>query len=303
MSDNKKRKVGLGISIWITAALGLLIIFVIKYKDISRNIQETAFFDRLRGKPAAEEQTPPAVQTMPEEGDGITEISLLPSVETGVPDEPSAADGSAGAPVTPPAGTPADVTTTPFVESAPQPAVPQLRETPEAAQLPARSQEPARTQRQASEQASRPVITDVRKTNVKLWFVQIDSDGSVSRREITRELPHTDSPLTAALQSLLNGPELAERNKGSMSLIPSGTKLLGASVRNGVASLNFSDAFEYSQSYGVEGYLAQLMQIVYTATSFPTVSSVQFLIEGQKKEYLGSEGVWIGGPLGRASFK
>ena len=74
-------------------------------------------------------------------------------------------------------------------------------------------------------------------------------------------------------------------------------------MRNGVASLNFSDAFEYSQSYGVEGYLAQLMQIVYTATSFPTVSSVQFLIEGQKKEYLGSEGVWIGGPLGRASFK
>nr|WP_257225304.1 GerMN domain-containing protein [Treponema parvum] len=52
----------------------------------------------------------------------------------------------------------------------------------------------------------------------------------------------------------------------------------------------------------MEGYLGQLMQIVYTATSFSTVDSVQFLIEGQKKDYLGSEGVWIGSPLARSSF-
>ena len=44
------------------------------------------------------------------------------------------------------------------------------------------------------------------------------------------------------------------------------------------------------------------MQIVYTATEFSTVKSVQFLIDGQKKEYLGSEGVWIGSPLSRTSF-
>ena len=43
----------------------------------------------------------------------------------------------------------------------------------------------------------------------------------------------------------------------------------------------------------VEGYVNQLMQIVYTATSFSTVNSVQFLIEGEKREYLGSEGQWI----------
>ncbi|QTQ17448.1 GerMN domain-containing protein [Treponema parvum] len=68
-----------------------------------------------------------------------------------------------------------------------------------------------------------------------------------------------------------------------------------------MAFLNFSEEFEYNP-YGVEGYLGQLMQIVYTATSFSTVDSVQFLIEGQKKDYLGSEGVWIGSPLARSSF-
>ena len=86
-----------------------------------------------------------------------------------------------------------------------------------------------------------------------------------------------------------------------MSLIPEGTKLLGASVKNGVATLNFNENFEFN-TIGVEGYIGQLMQIVYTATEFSTVKSVQFLIEGQHKDYLGSEGQWIGSPLARSSF-
>ena len=86
-----------------------------------------------------------------------------------------------------------------------------------------------------------------------------------------------------------------------MSLIPEGTKLLGAKVQNGIAYLDFSENFEFN-SYGVEGYNGQLMQIVYTATNFSTVKSVQFLIEGKKKEYLGSEGQWIGSPLSRSAF-
>jgi spore germination protein GerM len=45
------------------------------------------------------------------------------------------------------------------------------------------------------------------------------------------------------------------------------------------------------------------MQVVYTATAFSTVDSVQILIDGEKKEYLGSEGVWIGSPLARSSFR
>ena len=67
-------------------------------------------------------------------------------------------------------------------------------------------------------------------------------------------------------------------------------------------NLNFNDEFEFN-TIGVEGYLGQLMQIVYTATAFPTVDSVQILISGEKKDYLGSEGVWIGSPLARSSFR
>lgn len=132
-----------------------------------------------------------------------------------------------------------------------------------------------------------------------LYFVSIGADGSVSRCAVKRQLARSDSPLTDAVKALLGGPLPGEKN--AMSLIPSGSKLIGASVKNGVATLNFNENFEFN-SYGVEGSIGQLMQIVYTATEFSTVKSVQFLIEGEKKEYLGSEGQWIGTPLSRGSF-
>ena len=62
-----------------------------------------------------------------------------------------------------------------------------------------------------------------------------------------------------------------------------------------------SEDFEFN-TLGAEGYMGQLMQIVYTASNFSTVKSVQFLVEGEKKDYLGSGGQWIGSPLSKNSF-
>ena len=138
--------------------------------------------------------------------------------------------------------------------------------------------------------------------DISLYFMYIDATGNLIRKETVRSIPSTNSILTATLQALLAGTTTAEESKGYISLIPDGTVLLSASVKNKVAYLNFNDAFQWNK-YGVEGYFGQLIQIVYTATSFSTVDSVQFLIEGMKQDYLGSEGVWIGSPLSRASFK
>jgi len=135
-------------------------------------------------------------------------------------------------------------------------------------------------------------------TTVKLYYVVIDADGSVNYKAVNRTVAK-DSPLTNAINALLAGPTFEEKN--CSTLIPKGTKLLGVSIKDGVATLNFSDAFEFNQD-GIEGYLAQLKQIINTATEFSSVNSVQFLINGQKKEYLGSDGVWIGTPLGRNSL-
>ena len=146
-----------------------------------------------------------------------------------------------------------------------------------------------------------PVNSDVETATSKLWFTLVDSDGRITRKQCVRKVVKSTAPLTNNLKLLLQGPNSVELDSGGMSLIPSGTRLLTAVVKDGTAYLNFSREFEENR-LGVEGFLAQLQQVVFTSTEFATVKRVQILIEGQKKETLG-DGVWIGSPLSRADFK
>ncbi len=137
--------------------------------------------------------------------------------------------------------------------------------------------------------------------NAKMYFISIGSDGQIMRKALTRKVRKTDSPMSNVLKTLLRGPSLAESKKGYRTFIPPNTRLLSATVKDGIAILNLSEEFQFNQ-YGIEAYQEQLAQIVLTACEFPTVTSVQFLIEGERKNYLGGEGVWIGSPLTPASF-
>ena len=49
---------------------------------------------------------------------------------------------------------------------------------------------------------------------------KIDADGNVSRIEVVRSLPKSDSPLTDALYALLSGTTSTDKAKGLRSLIP-----------------------------------------------------------------------------------
>jgi spore germination protein GerM len=145
-------------------------------------------------------------------------------------------------------------------------------------------------------------MEQVKSTRVAtLYFIRVDDDGTISRHDVQRTVSVSDSPMSDALAALMAGPDADEISRGFISLIPSGTRLLSAQVRGSTAYLNFNDAFMYNR-YGIEGYAGQLKQIVYTATVYPTVKDVQILIDGQKREYLGGDGVYIGKPLSRASF-
>jgi len=135
-----------------------------------------------------------------------------------------------------------------------------------------------------------------------LFFVSISEDGAtISSREVKRSVTTADSPLTDAIKALIAGPSEAEIRTGLVSLVPRGTKLKGIVVKGSTAIIDLSDAFMYNR-YGSEGFAAQLKQIVYTATSFPSVQDVQILVEGKPRDYLGGEGIYIGKPLSRNSL-
>jgi spore germination protein GerM len=249
-----------------------LLLFVLNWNRIRETVSSTGFADAFpdrRVAPAEDPQLLPR-ETLPDsipEGDG----SAGPA--SALPDEPAS---------------PADVP------------APDATVQTEPAQLPVQ-EEPGSVE----DPADKPLVTpmeQVKATRIaSLYFIQVDDDGAISRHEVKRTVSSSDFPLTDALNALLAGPSADELSRNYITLIPSGTRLLSAQVRGSTAYVDFSEAFMYNR-YGIEGYAGQLKQVVYTATSFPTVKDVQILIEGSKRDFLGGEGVFIGKPLARASF-
>jgi spore germination protein GerM len=130
-----------------------------------------------------------------------------------------------------------------------------------------------------------------------LYFIQVDRSGTILRVKVNRKFPVSDSPMADVIKALIAGPNEDEKRKDLISLIPLGTRIISATIRGSTAYINFNEDFLYN-TFGIEGYEGQLRQIVFTVTEFPNVKDVQFLIEGQRIDYLG-EGIWIGSPLSR----
>jgi len=251
-----------------------LLLFVFSWDKIKSTLASTGFIDAVGSK------TPVTVPVEPAHGDG----SLAPEQPTQTKPSPQETQNPiAPKPVAPPPVNPTATTTTPTATTTkPQPAP---KETPTVTPAPKASP-----------------MDVVKSTRVAvLYFIRVDDDGVISRHEVKRTVDVSDSPMTDALNALMSGPDADELARGFISLIPSDAKLISAQVRGSTAYLNFNEAFMYNR-YGIEGYAGQLKQIVYTATGFPTVKDVQVLIDGQTRDYLGGDGVFIGKPLSRASF-
>ncbi len=139
-------------------------------------------------------------------------------------------------------------------------------------------------------------------TAVTLYFIRVSDDGRIIPEAVERSVVAGDSPLTRTIESLVNGPNVDAINRGLLNLIPDGTRLLSASVEGRVAYLNFSEEFRFNP-LGTEGSLAQLQQVVYSATAFSSIDRVQILVEGNVLDYLSVEGIYIGAPLSRDTFR
>ncbi len=135
-----------------------------------------------------------------------------------------------------------------------------------------------------------------------LFFIRVSDDGRIIAESVERTIRFEGGPLTGTMHALIAGPDSEDLNRGLLSLVPRETELLSARVASGVAFLNFNEAFRFNPM-GLEGYLAQMQQIVLTATQFVTVDAVQILINGQSEDYLGGDGVYIGEPLRPSDFR
>lgn len=284
--DNKKKN-GIGLAVWVVAAIILLIVFLVCRERMLTVLKETDFFNKVFGsEPEFITKFEPKESVEPKAESEITEETILENIvssknNTVVIEEKQDTNYS-------------PISSIDEKESSNSVVIPEEKTE---AKIP-ESKEETTSKKNVKEEKE---TENVAKMDQHLFFIVISGDGSVIRKEVVRQIPKTSTPLTAAINALLNGPNFSELEEGYMSLIPDGTQLLGASINDGVATINFSENFLFNK-YGVEGIYGQLMQVVYTATAFSNINSVQFLIEGAKQDYLG-EGVYVGAPLPRSVFR
>jgi spore germination protein GerM len=262
-----------GCLIWLVVFSFIFLLFVLNWGRISDTLQRTNFNEIFKNQRQTDKPQPTAP------------VNPAPKVE-----EPL----SGARPGLAPAGT-----TTP-----PKPAGSAGRGADSIEVPDATSTKPPAGPNPAAVTAAEKALTAAQPQKARsatLFFVRIDDDGVIVRQDVPRLVPLSDSPLTDALAALIRGPNEDELRKHLVSLIPAGTKLLSVRVQGSTAVVNLNEAFMYNH-YGIEGYAGQLKQIVYTATAFPTVHDVQILIDGERHDYLGGEGVYIGKPLSRNSF-
>ena len=115
-----------------------------------------------------------------------------------------------------------------------------------------------------------------------------------------RTEPATSRVGTAALESLLEGPDSFELGYGLRTAVPEGTELLGLTINDGIAHVDLTSEFE--SGGGSLSMQLRLAQIVYTITQFPTVDGVGFSLDGRPIEVHGGEGGIIDHPLTRRDF-
>lgn len=150
--------------------------------------------------------------------------------------------------------------------------------------------------------AASPTPSAGETTIVRAYFF-LDGDlGSEGLVPVLREVPRTPAVGTAAMNALLSGPTTAERAERVItSAVPAGSRLLGLTIENSVATVDLSSEFE--SGGGSMSISVRLAQVVYTLTQFPTVQFVQFEIEGRPVTVFSSEGLILDGPVGRADYE
>jgi len=143
--------------------------------------------------------------------------------------------------------------------------------------------------------------TTVETMIVRAYYVLGGAPGVTGLVPTLRVVPKTTGVARASLEALLDSGSITDAYPQISSAIPPATKLLGISVKDGIATVDLSR--EFASGGGSASSFLRLGQVVYTLTQFSTVRSVSFQVEGQTVTTFGPEGIVLEGPQRRADFR
>lgn len=126
-----------------------------------------------------------------------------------------------------------------------------------------------------------------------------DSKGFII--PVMRRIPQAEGIGRAAINLLIDEPGLREDLAlvGLLPVLPAGTEVIGMSINEGLAKVNFN---ENLLSYETEiDEKAIIQSLVYTLTEFDTIDKVQLLVDGKKIKKL-PHGTKVKDPLQRENI-
>jgi len=135
-------------------------------------------------------------------------------------------------------------------------------------------------------------------------YLLTHTENNVYIVPVVRKIPYRrklEKKVRFLIEKLIEGPTPEEKARGLSTAIPSGVKLLNVRIERNVVYLDFNEEIEKGGgTLTMEGRLAQ---IVYTATQFPEIEKVRFLIGGKFIKYFSGEGITeVENPVDRKTF-
>lgn len=98
---------------------------------------------------------------------------------------------------------------------------------------------------------------------------------------VTKDIPWVEGIGRAALERLVDSTEIRAElaEKGLKPSLPEGTEILGMTIKDGLAKVDFSNEFLNSEDRIAEQNAID--SVVYTLTEFPAVEKVKILVDGK----------------------
>ncbi|NPV74353.1 MAG: spore gernimation protein [Pelotomaculum sp.] len=113
-------------------------------------------------------------------------------------------------------------------------------------------------------------------SNLAVYYVKMTGSDAYLVREV-HQVPFTREVAKAALEELIN---TAPSTPGAVRVLPPATKIRGISIKDGLATVDFSRDVLRANT-GASGEALGIQSIVNTLTEFPEVQKVSFLVEGR----------------------
>ena len=126
------------------------------------------------------------------------------------------------------------------------------------------------------------------KNVVKAYFNNNQMDPEYSCNKVfplEREVPKTTAVAKAAVEELLRGISLSEKNAGYFTSINEGVKIQSLIIENGVAKVDFNGQLEFQVGGSCKAQAIRA-QIEQTLKQFSTVRSVAISIDGRIEDIL-----------------